>query len=264
MLPLIDMMMKAQGGQPFAALQKQYGMDGSQMEQALEALMPAFSTALKRNSGNADGMGAFIQALSSGRHAKYMDEPDQAFSSEGIAEGNGILGHLFGSKDVSRAVAAQAAQATGLSQTILKQMLPVIASMVMGGLFKQSTDRAGAGGGGPLGQIMETMLGGAMSSGGRGGNPLGDLLGQMMGGGRSGGGGGAMGDNPLGQIFENMLGGGQGSDQSGARTEEPDTPSGGLEGLFGDMFETGRQVQDQYARGMESIFDDYLDGMKRR
>ena len=59
-----------------------------------------------------------------------------------MAEGNGILGHLFGSKELSRAVAAQAAQATGIGQEMLKQMLPVIASMIMGGLFKQSTAQA--------------------------------------------------------------------------------------------------------------------------
>ena len=58
-----------------------------------------------------------------------------------MAEGNGILGHLFGSKDLSRAVASQAAQATGIGQQVLQQMLPVIASMIMGGLFKQSTNQ---------------------------------------------------------------------------------------------------------------------------
>ena len=53
--------------------------------------------------------------------------------------------------------------------------------------------------------------------------------------------------------------------QADRREDEPADPSGGgLEGLFGDMFETGRQVQDNYARGVESIFEQYLGGMKRR
>ena len=69
----------------------------------------------------------------------------KAFAPQGVEEGNGILGHLFGSKELSRAVAAQAAQATGIGQQVLQQMLPVIASMVMGGLFKQSTNQLQAG-----------------------------------------------------------------------------------------------------------------------
>ena len=97
-----------------------------------------------------------------------------AFSPQGVAEGNGILGHLFGSKDLSRAVADQAAQATGVGQEVLQQMLPVIASMIMGGLFKQSTNqirrrRRLGGAGNPLGEIIEQMMrqGGGGMIGGR-------------------------------------------------------------------------------------------------
>ncbi len=50
--------------------------------------------------------------------------------------GNDVLSQLFGSPEVSQAVVAQAAATSGVGQAILKQMLPVIASMVMGGLFK--------------------------------------------------------------------------------------------------------------------------------
>ena len=82
-----------------------------------------------------------MTAMASGQHAKYFEDAARAFSPQGVDEGNGILGHLFGSKDLSRAVASQAAQATGLSQQVLQQMLPAIASMVMGGLFKQTTNQ---------------------------------------------------------------------------------------------------------------------------
>jgi hypothetical protein len=166
-----------------------------------------------------------------------------AFTPAGMADGNGILGHLFGSKDLSRAVAAQAAQATGIGQQVLQQMLPAIAAMIMGGMFKQSTNQfqpgqyqAGAmqAASNPLGEIIEQMMrqgggmGGGTSGGGRAApnpanpfdNPFGKILQDMFGGG--GGGMGApaeaptrrqapqnpLGDNPLGKIFEEMLGGG--------------------------------------------------------
>ena len=119
---------------------------------------------LQRNTADPYGLGAFMTAMASGQHAKYFEDATRAFSPQGVDEGNGILGHLFGSKDLSRAVASQAAQASGVSQQILQQMLPAIASMVMGGLFKQTTNQmqaaGGFGGGGnnPLGEIIEQMM----------------------------------------------------------------------------------------------------------
>src|SRR5262249_25354995 len=55
-----------------------------------------------------------------------------------------ILGHILGSKDVSRSVASNAASATGLSPAVLQQMLPVVAALAMGALSKQ-TGSAGTG-----------------------------------------------------------------------------------------------------------------------
>ena len=55
-----------------------------------------------------------------------------------VADGNAILGHILGSKDVSRSVAAQASQQTGIGSDLLKQMLPVVATMAMGYLSKQT------------------------------------------------------------------------------------------------------------------------------
>ena len=45
--------------------------------------------------------------------------------------------HLLGSKDVSRQVAHQANTQTGVGAVILKRILPVVATMVMGVLSKQ-------------------------------------------------------------------------------------------------------------------------------
>ena len=67
-----------------------------------------------------------------------MDNPAALGDAGTVADGNGILGHLLGSKDVSRQVARQAATQTGLGEDILKRLLPVVATMVMGSLSKQT------------------------------------------------------------------------------------------------------------------------------
>lgn len=297
MLNLFDMLNQSQSGQGMEALARQFNLSQQQTQAAVEALLPAFSQGLKQNAADPYGIGAFMTALASGQHAKYFENPMAAFSPQGVQEGNGILGHLFGSKDLSRAVAAQAAQATGLGQQVLQQMLPVIASMIMGGLFKQSTNQLQAGGFGggsnPLGDIIEQMMrqGGGILGGGQPqqrqapqpqnpfDNPFGKVLQDMFGGGAAQqqpqqrqAPQNPMGDNPWGKILEEMLGGGgqQSSAPQQRRAPQPEpqeNPSGRprnkYDDIFGDMFETGRKQRDDYQKGVESIFEQFTKGMDR-
>ncbi|RJT35050.1 DUF937 domain-containing protein [Mesorhizobium waimense] len=262
---LFDILAQAQNGNGMQALAQQFGLSMQQTQSAVEALLPAFSQGLRRNTADPYGLGAFMTAMASGQHAKYFEDASRAFSPQGLDEGNGILGHLFGSKDLSRAVASQAAQATGLSQQVLQQMLPAIASMMMGGLFKQTTSQMQAaggfgGGGNPLGEIIEQMMrqagGGAQAPQQRQApqpqspmdNPLGKVLQDMFG-------GGAQqpqsqpqqapnpyGDNPLGKVLQDMFGGAaqqpQGRQSQPQQTESPygDNPLGKM---FEEMMRQG-------------------------
>ncbi len=147
MNPLFDMLTNMQTGaqQNTIADQmaKQFGLQQDQAKSAIEALMPAFSQGLKRNAAaSPTDLASFMQALASGNHANYLQDPSKAFSPAGMNEGNAILGHLFGGKEISRAVAKQAEATSGVSAAILKQMLPALAPLVMGGLFKQMTGQA--------------------------------------------------------------------------------------------------------------------------
>lgn len=276
MMSLFEMMSQAQNGDAMKAMARQFGLSEAQVEQAMEALMPAFSTGLKRNAQSPMDAGKFLQALAGGNHARYFDDMSRAFSPEGKAEGDGILGHIFGSKDVSRAVAAQAAAATGIGQDILKQMLPALATTIMGGLFKQSTDqtRSAAGSGNVIGDILGEMMKGGFGGDRKaapagGNNPFGQILEGMFGGQASQGSrpaGDPMADNPFGKMFKDMLGGANQAqpEPEPAPASEPSRGSRNpMEDIFGKMFESGREVQRGYQKDMESIFDQYLQGMKR-
>jgi hypothetical protein len=329
MLPLMEMLLKGANGDMVNQMARQFGMNQQQATSAIEALLPAFSEGLKRNMADPAGFMRTMAAMSQGGYDRYFDDPSAAFTPQGTQQGNEILGNLFGSKDLSRAVAAQASAATGLSQAMLKSVLPALAPVILGGLFKQMTGGLGAqqapshatAGANPLGELLEQMMGGGrqpsprgqadnpfgkmledMLGGGRptpqpggnpGANPWGDILEQMMGGrGRSANPSdpGAGMDNPLGRIFEQMTGGvarepepepvrrRTGSiGKAGAKAvdEAPDMPRGRkeaqdrarprnpLEDLFGEMLETGRKTQGDYQKGIESIFDQFMTGMKR-
>lgn len=294
---LFDILAQAQNGNGMQALAQQFGLSQQQAQSAVEALLPAFSQGLKRSTSDPYGLGAFMTAMASGQHAKYFEDASRAFSPQGVDEGNGILGHLFGSKELSRAVASQAAQASGVSQQVLQQMLPAVASMVMGGLFKQTTNQmqaAGGFGGGsnPLGEIIEQMMrqagGGAQSPAqqrqapqpGPMDNPFGKVLQDMFG-------GGAQqpqsqpqqapnpyGDNPLGKVLQDMFGGGAQQPQPRQAPQQRETPQpqanpsgrpqNPFDDLFGKMFEAGAKQRDDYQKGVESIFDQFKRGMDRR
>ena len=254
---LFDIFAQAQNGAGMQALAQQFGLSMQQTQAAVQALLPAFSQGLQRNTADPYGMGAFMTAMASGQHAKYFEDATRAFSPQGINEGNGILGHLFGSKDLSRAVAAQAAQATGLSQQVLQQMLPALASMMMGGLFNQTNNQMQAaggfgGGGNPLGEIIQEMMrqaeGGVQAPQPRqapqtapnpyGDNPLGKVLQDMFGGGQQPQGQpqqapNPYGDNPLGKVLQDMFGGG--AQQPQGRPQQTQNPLG--DNPLGKMFE---------------------------
>ncbi|MBK7469630.1 MAG: hypothetical protein IPI73_02305 [Betaproteobacteria bacterium] len=52
--------------------------------------------------------------------------------ADDVNRGNDVLGQIFGSKDVSRAVAQNAAAQSGLDSSLLKKMLPMLAMLVAG------------------------------------------------------------------------------------------------------------------------------------
>ena len=95
----------------------QFGLNEDQAASAVQTLIPALAGGLQRNisQGGLDGL---LGALTKGQHQRYLDDPSTLSSPDARDDGNGILGHILGSKDVSRQVAAQASQRTGINESI--------------------------------------------------------------------------------------------------------------------------------------------------
>ena len=168
MNPILDMLMNAAGGGASQQIGQKFGLSPEQTNGALAQLVPAVMAGMQRNTQQEGGMGALLGALTGGNHSQYLDNPDLLGQSSTVDDGNSILGHVFGSKDVSRAVANQASAQTGIGADILKQMLPIVATMVMGGLAKQNAgaQSMGAGastGGGLLGSLLDQNKDGSVA-----------------------------------------------------------------------------------------------------
>jgi len=175
---MMDMIMQSAGGNVVQHAGSEYGLTRDQSQQAIGALLPAFSSAMKRNTASPQGLAGLLGALQNGGHDRYLDDPS-LLSQNATTDGNAILGHLFGSKDVSRAVAGRASEQTGISSDILKKMLPMVAMMVMGGLSKQTRDDQGIQGM-LTNAAMQQLMGGMQGAPAKG---IGGILGGLLGGG---------------------------------------------------------------------------------
>ena len=132
-------------------------------------------------------------ALQGGRHDRYLDDPAELARPETVQDGNAILGHLLGSKDMSRQVASHAAQKTGLDTGILKKMPPMVAAMAMGSLSKQAKEPS----------VADALMGALSGGGGQSsGGGLAGMVGSLLGGGEK-----QAPAAPAGGINLGMLGG---------------------------------------------------------
>jgi hypothetical protein len=146
---ILEAVLNAQNGGAAREAGRAVGLSQEQTASALSALIPQLAAGLHRNASQPGGLDALLSALGAGRHSQYVDDVARLGRAETVVDGNAILGHILGSKDVSRAVASRAASQTGLDAGILKKLLPLAATMVMGSLAKRSGTQAAAGA--PLG-----------------------------------------------------------------------------------------------------------------
>jgi len=159
---LIDILFADENKQTLEQLQKQFNLNEKDTKAAVGELIPALTRGLQKNTQDAPGMDDLLDALRTGEHARYMEQPGSVSSPNTTKDGNDILGHIFGDKKVSREVASRASKKAGVSSSILKKMLPVVATLVMGALSKKVIGggrghrTASAGAGGILGSLLDS------------------------------------------------------------------------------------------------------------
>ncbi len=166
---LLETLLQENNGQSVNALAQQFGLSGEQTQGVLGQLLPALAQGFQNNMSQEGGLDSLLGALSSGHHSQYLDDPSTLANPETVNDGNGILGHILGSKDVSRALAQQVSGSTGISDTLIKQMLPLVASLAMGAMAKRSR-------GGMEGGEMQTGLA-SMLDFNRDGSAIDDVIG---------------------------------------------------------------------------------------
>lgn len=137
MSKLLDLILADDNRETLEQVSKQFDLGEKETRAAVEELIPALSRGLQKNTAEGAGMDDLLEALRTGEHEQYMEKPGSLGKPATVEDGNSILGHIFGNKQTSREVAERASSRSGVSSSILKKMLPVLASVVMGSLSKQ-------------------------------------------------------------------------------------------------------------------------------
>ena len=225
MFNLYEILQNAQGGQAIENLAAQFGLTAKETEAAIEALVPALSEGLLKQASAPQGFGAFVHTLDESQHRAAFTDKAAAQDGATLQKGQDILSDVIGPHEAQQAVVLRASSAAGIAPDILSQMLPVLVSMIFGGIGKSLKDQ---GFGGILGQL-------ASAAAGQG--AFGQILGQIL--------GGRPGVSPsspnqpggsidIGSVLGQILGGGQGPSGSGA-SPAGRTGVGGLGGLLGSI-----------------------------
>jgi hypothetical protein len=191
MFNLSDIINNAQDGKAVENLAQQFGISPDQAQSAVQALIPAISGGLMQKVGGAGDLGGIISALTDPTHGAAFNNADAAQSSATAEKGGNAVSDMFGSSHIANQIAQQASSVTGIRPDVLMQMMPVLVSIVLGGLAKSAQNQ---GFGGMLGQLAQAAqqgnlgnignLGQASAGGGGGGlmGMLGGLLGGLFGG----------------------------------------------------------------------------------
>jgi hypothetical protein len=225
---LNDIIQAAQGGQGVANLGAQFGLTPEQTQAAVQALTPAFSTALQKVTSDPSSLAGIVGHLASGLHQGSFTGADP---SAATANGGAALSQIFGSSQIAAQIAAHASSASGVDPQTIQQMMPALASMLLGGLAHSLTAQ---GFGGVLGQLTSA----AEASAGQGG---------------AGQGGGLAG--MVTSMIGNLFGGGQSGQAASGLAQA------GMSALTG-MLQSGVQTSAAHQQGINSILQSLAGGAK--
>lgn len=143
----VELLRAAQGGHGMENLARVYGLSTQQAKAVADALMPAFADGFRHITQSPEAMASLMALMLSGPYGAYYGQPGPSAAPHAAPSapppqpdmsqmGVDALNAVFGSSEVSRAVANHVAATTGLGIAMVRQMMPTFASLFVGGLAK--------------------------------------------------------------------------------------------------------------------------------
>jgi len=124
------------------SMARELGVSETEAASGAEALVPALLGGFKKQAQSQptgiEGLGGLLEQMGG---SGLLDEVLAPRPTD-VSQGNEVLGQIFGSRDISRAVAQNAASQSGLDPSLLRKMLPMLAMLVAGYMAKKSGTEA--------------------------------------------------------------------------------------------------------------------------
>ncbi|MBM6578917.1 DUF937 domain-containing protein [Microvirga sp. BT689] len=233
-----DLMRQAQTSAALDALARQFHLSGDQPQRTMAAFMPAFAMGLQHAMASSDPT-RVLQSMMGGAYQNFWQAAGNPFTPQAQQEGRQLLDQLFGSDEVSRRVAHQAASYAGINADTMQQLLPVLAGILAGGTSQWMMAHT---------QVFQNLANSKDSQQATpAANPWADLWTNWM--------KAASPEKKPANPFEEMFAG----FFQMPPPAEPPTPEPQIQAPMSsldEMMEKGREMQMQYLTSLQSIFTD--------
>jgi hypothetical protein len=181
---------------PMDQLASLLGVDEATAEQATRQAIPALLGGMQANAEDPAGAASLAGAL--GDHPSDLIDGGVDLDQVDADDGEKIVGNVFGTNQ-DQVAQTLGGNLGGQGSALIKQLLPILAPIVLAYLSKRLMGQGQGGGGG------QNPFGGATGSN----NPLSDMLNSMLGGGAASGAAGQSGAGSILDMLSGMLGGGR-------------------------------------------------------
>tara|TARA_R110002051_G_scaffold325044_1_gene425449 strand:- start:29948 stop:30583 length:636 start_codon:yes stop_codon:yes gene_type:complete len=159
---LLDLLNSPTGKQLISGVAGQTGQSEGKTGEVLSMAMPLILGAMKKNVASPQGAQGLMDALQGDKHnGSILDNLGGLFGGgvddSVMKDGAGILGHVFGNKQVN--VENALSQKSGVDTGAIADILKIAAPIVMGFLSKQ-TAQSNVNDAGGMNTLLGSMLGG--------------------------------------------------------------------------------------------------------
>ena len=185
---------------PVQDIANKIGADEGEVNNAIRTLVPALVGGLAENVAADQIDSSDLESAVAQQGASGLLDGGVTVDQVDAKQGDQYVAKIFGGNDTGQVASALSGGGAGNSDLIQK-LLPILAPIVLAYIGKrltggQAQQVPGQTGGGGLGDVLGSILGGGAAPGGN--NPLGSILGSVLGGDKAGG---------LGDILGGLLGG---------------------------------------------------------
>ena len=235
-----DLVRQAQTKAGLDALTQQFHLSGDQTQKALAAFLPAFAMGLQHAAMTNDP-GRFFQSMMGGGYQNFWQSAARSFSPQAQQQGRTLLDQIFGSDQVSRRVAHQAADYAGVSADTMQQMLPLMAGILAGSMSQWMTAQAQAMQG--LASPAASPNAGQVTANQAVANPWADLWAGWM---KAAQPETKAASNPFEDMMAAFL----------PPPPAPEPPKPASSPSWDEMMQQGREMQSHYLASLQSIFEE--------